>query len=181
MSNYNEVRQSIEDGDLIAVRGSHLIDRLTRLVTRSPVTHTGVAVWLDGRLFMADLNSGRNHLTALSCVPDFDVHTPPAGIDRPSIRQSLLDWLASPIDYGFAAFAMIGLRSMLKSRAFIHWRKIMVCSGSTVMIYEGAAHRVQDAGGSPPAAWLEHNRMLTPGELAEELPLRLSVRKDGSA
>jgi hypothetical protein len=179
MSNYPDARQQIQDGDLIAVRGSHLIDHLTSLVTKSPYTHTGVAVWCDGRLFMADLNSGRNHLTALSCVPDFDVFSPPAGLDRATIRAALFDWLATPIDYGFAAFVAIGLECMLERRTlFENWRGIVVCSGGSVMIYENAAQRMQDAGLAPPPAWLRHSRMLSPGELASELTLSLSIRSD---
>lgn len=177
MSNYDDVRRLIQDGDLIAVRGQHLIDRLTSLVTRSPYTHTGIAVWIGDRLFMADLNSGRNHLTAVSCVPEFDVYSPPPGMDRTTIRLALFDWLASPIDYGFLAFVIIGLRSALGLKNFIHWRKIVVCSGGSVMIYEMAAHMMQVEGKTPPAAWLEHTRQLSPGDLAAELPWCASVRK----
>lgn len=176
MPKYLAVRPRIEDGDLIVVRGEHLIDRLTRLVTRSPYTHTGVAVWLDGRLFMADLNSGRNHLTALSAVDNFDVYRPPIGLYRDRIRQAVFDWLARPIDYGFPAFVVIGLRSLLRLKTFVHWRKVVVCSGASVSIYEAAASAMQTAGEPAPVAWLEHNRMLSPGELASELQFRFAVR-----
>lgn len=181
MSDYQRARPLIRDGDLIAVRGSHLIDRLTSIVTRSPYTHTGVAVWLDGRLFMADLNSGRNHLTALSCIDNFDVFMPPIGIDRTQIRKAVFDWLAKPISYGMLAFVVIGLKCALRLKVFIHWRKIIVCSGGSVEIYENAAHAMAAAGARPPKAWLDHTRMLSPGELADELRFAMSVRAEAAA
>jgi hypothetical protein len=181
MSNYQSVRQLIQDGDLIAVRGNHPIDRLTSLVTHSPYTHTGVAIWLDGRLFMADLNSGRNHLTALSCLEDFDVFAPPAELERAAIRAAIFDWLASPIDYGFAAFLAIGIECMLERRKlFDNWRGIVVCSGGSVQIYEKSAQLMLERGQVPPAGWLRHTRQLSPGELASELTWALSVRAEAA-
>src|SRR5690349_3994221 len=108
---YPEARDNIEEGDLIAVRDVHnALGTMTQFFTRSPYTHTGVAVWLDERLFMADLNSGRNALHAVSQLRNFDVFNPPAGIDRGAIRKSVFNWLANPINYGFAAFVVIGLK-----------------------------------------------------------------------
>jgi hypothetical protein len=167
---YAAARNLIETGDLIAVRDVHgLTGRLTCLFTRSPHTHTGVAVWLGGRLFMADLNSGRNHLTAVSQLSSFDVCYPPVP-DRGAIERALFDWLAKPINYGYAAFVVIGLKCALRIKAFIHWRQIVVCSGGSVQIYEMAARLLQG-----PAAWLEHSRMVSPGELVAELTRKLSV------
>lgn len=162
---YAEARDLIKDGDLIAVRGAHsIIGKLTQFFTRSPYTHTGIAVWLGDRLFMADLNSGRNHLTPLSQLGSFDVYAPPPGLNRQRIVVAVFDWLAKPIEYGFAAFIVIGLKCWLRLNTFIHWRKVIVCSGGSVQIYEMAG-------------WSEHSRMVSPGELAAMVgPLRLAVR-----
>jgi hypothetical protein len=174
---YALARESIQDGDLIGVRDVHgLLGRATTFFTRKPYTHTGVAVWLDGRLFMGDLNSGRNHLTALSCIGQFDVCDPPPGVERSFIRRALFDWLATPISYGAIAFLVIGLRCWLGLRTFIHWRQVVVCSGGSVTIFEMAVDLMQAAGLNVPAAWEDHNRMLSPGELVEELgPPKLRV------
>lgn len=160
---YAQARPLIETGDLIAVRDVHgVVGRLTVAFTRSPYTHTGVAVWLGERLFMAELNAGRNHLTAVSQLSSFDVREPPVP-DRAAIERAIFDWLAHPITYGYAAFAVIGLRAWMHIKAFIHWRKVEVCSGGSVQIYEMAG-------------WPEHSRMISPGELVGQLKARFEVR-----
>lgn len=176
--NYEQARDQIKTGDLIGVRDVHgLLGKATVTLTRSPYTHTGVAVWLGDRLFMADLNSGRNHLTALSCVKSFDVTSPPPGLAREHIETAVFDWLANPITYGYAAFVLIGLKDMLGVKKFIHWRKIIVCSGGSIQIYEMAAANMLLAGLQPPPAWEQHDRTLSPGDLMAELsPARLEVR-----
>jgi hypothetical protein len=175
---YQQARDQIRTGDLIGVRDAHgILGRLTMFFTRKPYTHTGVAVWCGGHLFMADLNSGRNHLTALSQLTSFDVCRLPDGLDRTCVERAIFDWLAEPINYGFAAFVVIGLRCFLGLKTFIHWRKIVVCSGGSVSIFELAARYMQSMGLPVPSKWLDHNRMLSPGELVEELgPPVLEVR-----
>jgi hypothetical protein len=174
---YAQARDLIRTGDLIGVRDVHgLLGRATVMFTRSPYTHTGVAVWLGDHLFMADLNSGRNHLTPLSQLTDFDVCSPPEGLDRASIEQAIIDWLSKPINYGFAAFVAIGIQEALDMKLFMHWRSIVVCSGGSVTIYELAAALMRSNNLTPPAAWVEHTRMISPGKLVAELPFKLAVR-----
>lgn len=173
---YDTARRQIETGDLIASHDMHgFLGWLTTLFTRDPRTHTGIAVWLGGRLFMADLNSGRNHLTALSCVKKFDVCAPPPGLPRDLIENAIFDWLANPISYGYAAFIVIGLKCLLRIKAFIHWREDVVCSGASVSIYEAAAGAALAQRGIDVPGWREHNRMVSPGELARELPFKFPV------
>lgn len=165
---YCMARNRVQTGDLIGVRDVHgIVGRATVFFTRRPYTHTGVAVWLGERLFMAELNAGRNHLTAMSQLKDFDVCEPPVA-DRSVIERAIFDWLADPITYGFAAFVVIGLRAWLRIKTFIHWRKVIVCSGGSIEIYERAG-------------WPEHSRMISPGELVEELTMKLKVRGGISA
>lgn len=160
---YAVARNMIQTGDLIGVRDVHgIVGWSTVFFTRRPYTHTGVALWLGARLFMAELNAGRNHLTAVSQLTDFDVCAPPVA-NRSAIESAIFDWLAKPIAYGFAAFILIGLRAWLRLKTFIHWRRVIVCSGGSVEIYEMAG-------------WPEHSRMISPGELVDELTMKLSVR-----
>ena len=161
--NYLEARSQISDGDLISVRTPHgLLGKATQFFTRSPYTHSGIAIWIEGGLYLAELNGGRNHLTPMSQLEDleFDVYAEPAVTD---VRLSIFKWLRQPINYGYGAFLAIGLLDWLGIKMFVHWRKILVCSGWCVAVYE-------DAG------WPEHSRIISPGELAALLVLKLEVR-----
>jgi hypothetical protein len=155
---------SIETGDLIAVRTAHgIMGRLTQFVTRSPYTHVGIVIRLGSDLFMAELNGGRNHLVPLSQLTDYDVYACPTGLR--DIDGAIRQWLRLPVDYGFLAFAAIGLLDWFRIKAFVHWRQILVCSGYCVAIYETAG-------------WPEHSRIVSPRELAADLELKLAVRPE---
>lgn len=160
---YSDARPEIKTGDLIAVTKAHnWLGTLTQLVTRSPYTHVGVARWLDGGLYMAEINGGRNHLIPTSQLTEFDVYEMPAGLQN--IEEAIDGMLRTSINYSFVAFIVIGLRDLLRLNMFIHWRETLVCSGYCVAIYEAAG-------------WGEHNRMVSPGDLAAELKLKFEVRE----
>lgn len=154
--------KTINTGDLIAVRKAHsLLGRATQFFTRSAYTHAGLAIWIEGGLYLAELNGGRNHLIPISQLDNYDVYECPEGLT--GVRSSILKWLQTPVDYGFAALFIIGLLDWFKIKMFVHWRKILVCSGFCVAIYE-------DAG------WPEHTRIISPAGLASELKLKLEIR-----
>lgn len=175
---YEQARQLVSTGDLIAVRDANTwLARLTRRVTGKPYTHTGVAKWIEGRLFIASLNSGYNHLSAVSHLSDFDVFNAPIGLSRDMINEAVDAWLDERIEYGYLAFIAIGIECMTKRRRlFDNWRSIVVCSGGAVMIYEMAAQLQKAHGRRAPKEWLRHSRQLSPGELADELLFKLAVR-----
>jgi hypothetical protein len=154
--------KAINTGDLIAVRkGNSLLGRATQFFTRSAYTHAGVAIWIEGVLYVAELNGGRNHLIPISQLKDFDVYECPVPLE--GVRTAIHKWLQTPVDYGFAALFAIGLLDWFKIKMFVHWRKILVCSGFCVAIYETAG-------------WPEHTRIISPAQLASELKLKLEVR-----
>lgn len=166
--NYDEARSQIKEGDMIAICGTEgFLTPLTKFFTRSRYTHVGVAHWMDGGLWLAEINAGANHATPLSqfTVYDFDVFIKPVECTG-DMKQAINDALRVKIHYGFASLPVIGLMNWLRIKAFIHARKILSCAGFTVMIYELA--------GFP-----EYTRVLSPADLAAKLDLRLSVEKDG--
>jgi hypothetical protein len=162
--NYKEARKYIDNGDMIAVRTAHnWINRATQFFTRSPYTHAGLAIWIDGGLYIAELNGGRNHLTPMSQLEDldFDVFKKPGCVEN--VRANIFKWLRKPIEYAYASFIVIGLLNWLKIKTFVRWRKMLVCSGWCVAVYE-------DSG------WGEHSRILSPGDLANLLELKFEIR-----
>lgn len=167
--NYDEARSKIQDGDLIAVRGTEgFLSPFTRFFTRSPYTHVGVAFWMGGGLWLAEINAGANHATPLSqfAGTDFDVYEKPYQCTGKMI-DAIDTALRVKIHYGFASLPVIGLMNWLRVKAFIHARKILSCAGFAVMIYELA--------GFP-----EHTRILSPADLAATLKPRLSVQADAT-
>jgi len=161
---YKEARNKIADGDLVAVRAAHgVLGYLTKFFTRSQYTHTGLAIWDEDGLYLAELNGGRNHKIPMSQLEhiDFDVYEKPHGLRN--IRSAITKWLRKPIDYGYLAFFAIGLLNWLKVKMFVPWRKILVCSGWCVAVYEEAG-------------WPRRSRVISPQELTEELELKLQVR-----
>jgi hypothetical protein len=159
--NYMEYSPLINTGDLIAVPTAHsIMGKATQFFTRSPYTHVGVAVWIGGELFMAELNGGRNHLIPIIQLNKFNVYKCPDGLT--DVGGSIKKWLSYQVDYGFVAFLAIGFLTWFKIKAFVHWRSVMVCSGYCVAIYETAG-------------WPEHSRVISPGQLTELLKLKFKV------
>lgn len=138
--NYNEARDKIQDGDCIAVKvRENLFHELIRFSNRSDITHTGVAVWIDGGLWMAETNGGNNHIVPMSQLEnvDFDVYEPPVA-DRARIRTAITESLRYRIKYGFEDLVPIGIISFLKLKLKINPGKKVVCFNYTAMIYHEA-------------------------------------------
>lgn len=162
---YEEARAFIQTGDVIAVREKHgFLSPFTRFFTHSEYTHNGLAVWVNGGLWMAELNGGRNHMIPLSQLAEipFDVYHCPVE-DRDAVETAISESLRERIDYGFAALAVIGILNFFRIKVFLHARQILVCTGYCVKVLEAAG-------------WQEHSRLISPQELTEELRYKLSVR-----
>jgi hypothetical protein len=160
---YEQARPFIKDGDMIAVRRRDgLVAAATRFFTRDDETHVGIAIWLDGGLWLAELNGGGNHLVPMSQfdgVP-FDVYDCPVHRDR--VRDAILFSLRHRVHYGLAAFAAIGLLSWLHIQVTGRQRRIICCTGYVINCYI-------DAG------WPERTRMMAPGLLAKALEFKFEV------
>lgn len=164
---YSKARSLIATGDLIAIRGKRgILASMTRYFT-GPYTHTGLAIWLGGRLFMTELNSGRNHLVPLSQLSkgEFDVYAHPPELAEADLEAAIHEWLAGKVEYGYAAFVAIGLLEWLRIKMFVHWRRVMVCSGYCIANWERAG-------------WPEHSRVMSPTALTKLVKLKFPVSPD---
>lgn len=162
---YENARSHILDGDCIAVRKkTGFLPTLTRYFTDSEYTHTGIAVWLDGGLWVAELNGGGNHVIPLSQIEgvDFDVFEPPPNT-RPRIREAVLEASRVKTPYAFLLLPVIGLLNWVKAKVYLPWRRLLVCTGYCVMVYEKAG-------------WQAPSRALSPKQLVELLEFKLAVR-----
>ena len=167
--NYEEARTLIKDGDMIAVkRRSGLLAVGTRLVTGSPYTHNGVALWSGGRLLLANANAGGANFIPLSQERhfDFDVFDCPEGVDPDAVVLQAWLLLGTFRKYGF--FDLWHL--------FLHIRfgvalpgedEDMICSALAARIYQLAGW---EPVGLPSIPW--------PGAVVAAFgkPPRLSVK-----
>ncbi|MEJ7804298.1 MAG: hypothetical protein WKG03_00025 [Telluria sp.] len=163
---YAQAREHINTGDLISVRTPlSMMNRVTQFFTGS-YTHSGQALWMAGRLWVTELNGGRNHLIPLSQWEglEFDVHAAPDGLTRWDMERAIMDNLGRKVDYGYLAFVAIGLVEWLKLNLVVKWSKILVCSGYSVKNW-------QDAGWTGAAS-----RVISPTKLAGMVHFKFSVK-----
>lgn len=138
--NYADARRFITTGDLIAVRSRRgLLANATRLVTRSPYTHTAVAVWGgfpdEGRLLVAQMNGAGCSLSPLShyAETDFDVFVCP--VCPTDAERALWQLLGLPIDYDFGDLARIAAHRLLGVPMPPADDGRMICSSLSATIY----------------------------------------------
>jgi hypothetical protein len=106
--NYNDVRNSIRTGDLIAVKKtSGFLPIATRIVTQSPYTHTGLAIWSGGRLLLAQTNAGGCNVVPLSQEAEYDFDVFECPVDRDKCESVIWAELGTRIPYGFLDLARI--------------------------------------------------------------------------
>lgn len=162
---YSEIRDQIETGDLISVRsGDSIINNATRFFT-GPYIHSGLALWMGGRLWVTELNGGRNHLIPLSQLKsaEFDVYARPDDVSMEACEAAILDNLGRKVTYGYPALLAIGLVEWLKLTLVVKWSKILVCSGYCIKNW-------QDAGWEGAAS-----RVVSPTKLAGMVRLKFAV------
>ena len=110
---YDEARPKICAGDVIGVRGRKgPLAWLTRLITWSPYTHVGIALWLGDGLYLAEINGGGNHLIPMSQLANtgFDVVRCPA--NPADIPFAIETQLRDNHGYGFLTLGVIAIRRL---------------------------------------------------------------------
>jgi hypothetical protein len=164
---YEDIRSQIETGDLLGVRGLGAFPWLTRNVQRlgglrdlSGITHVGVAWWVEGRLYLVEMDGRHNVLRPLSqhiasgC--GVDVYRCPVAKAMPAEFDRAT---ANPIKYSLLDLLKIGLRLIFGSKTGSDGDGEMVCSTF-------AARWLQWANWPPPMGFPD---MPSPGELCRAL------------
>lgn len=162
---YADARGQISTGDLIAVRTvDGVLNKVTKFFTGRYV-HCGQAIWIAGRLYMTELNEGRNHLVPMSQLDgmEFDVYAHPDGLTTEAMETAILDNLGRKVNYGYTALLAIGLVEWLKLNLVVKWSKILVCSGYSIKNW-------QDAGWKGAAS-----RIISPTKLAGMMQFKFAV------
>lgn len=138
--NYAEARDQIRTGDLIAIRKrGGFLPTLTRWVTKSPYTHTGLAVWVGDdtpRLLVAESKASGDFLVPLSqyADTDFDVFTAPLQT-LIAIEEVIWKTLGKHVGYDFADLVMIGLNRLVGMPLPKSDNGLMVCSALSAAMW----------------------------------------------
>lgn len=137
---YAAIRERISTGDLIAFRKhTGFLPTLTRWITRSPHTHTAVAIWVESsgfhRLLVSESNSGGSSFSPLSAYADidFDVFRCPVNPDRARIVMWRL--LGRKIHYGFVDLLRIAAKRLIGWPLPKVDDEAQICSALSAKIY----------------------------------------------
>lgn len=144
---YADARDRINTGDLIAVRKRHgLLPTLTRWITHSPYTHTGIALWAgtfeEPRLLVAEEKGSGGCLTPLSQYADieFDVFAPPRET-LISIEEVIWTTLGAPIGYDFTDLLRIAANRLVGWPLPASDDALKVCSALSASLWLQAGWR----------------------------------------
>lgn len=118
---YSDLRQSIEDGDLLYIRdGNSIWSRVTQFITKSPHYHVGIAVWMtDGcsrrRLMLLEAHTGGRRIVTLSTYIDhrMDVIRPVFDF---SLHSDQFIEHAGRVPYSLPDYVSIGAAELLRIR-----------------------------------------------------------------
>jgi hypothetical protein len=148
-NDYPVLRLVVKDGDHIGVCGTSWAAALTRLAQRlaglpySEVTHSAVAIWADGRLFVAEMNKAGNVIKPLSQYKDtrIVVHRAPVAVDAGALAERLGEVLQTHKLYGYGDLLRLGflrgpaLRLGLSKPLSTDSMKDLVCSMFSAWVY----------------------------------------------
>ena len=164
---YSTARDKIQDGDIIMVSHSEsLFNHITKVFTGKYV-HCGIAIWLDGGLWMAEINNGRNHVVPVSqlVAKGFTVYSYPVELDRTLVRTAILESVRISKPYGYLAAIIIGINEFFSINMFIHWKKIITCGGYVSAILDECGR-------------VGYSYTVSPSKLSESLNFMFEVTND---
>lgn len=124
IKNYYEVRDLIQDGDIISflrpIKKISLLSKVITYWTKSPIYHTGIAVWLntthgDRRLFVVEAMDKTRRLTPLSTYVYHPIHVlaKPDYVDFNKFAEPLIERV-SEAEYSYLKAIQSGVRQYLK-------------------------------------------------------------------
>ena len=139
--NYTAARRQIRTGDLIAVRKrTGLLPTLTRWITRSPYTHTAIALWTgtpgQPRLLVAEVKGSGGFLTPLSQYDstEFDVFTAPPETLL-FVEAAIWATLGAPLGYSFLDLLRIAANRILRWPLPPADKVMMICSSFSASLW----------------------------------------------
>ncbi|MES2946224.1 MAG: hypothetical protein V4772_25420 [Pseudomonadota bacterium] len=146
---YNDARDQIRSGDLLAVRSTHGgFAAITRWVTRSPYTHTAIALRLCGRLMMVETR-GLAGIVPVSQMLDKDFDVVACPVATADVLKSAMDIMGKPVSYDLLDLLRIAARLRLGYHAPDQDDDSRVCSALSAEIYRRAGWQAANLPGIP--------------------------------
>jgi hypothetical protein len=165
--NYEQAKTQISDGDLVALKRTDtwfwwLVSR----VTRSPYTHTAIAVRVGNGVFVVELHwSGPRIVPLRSYRHPFDVFSCP--VSQETVRRAAFAFAAKRIRYDWLDLFRIGLFNLFRLRPAAD-QGGLVCSSFNARIY-------RYAGWQPPPKF---PRIPSPGAMVRALNTEPTLEVD---
>lgn len=111
--NYSELRSQIRTGDLFFSAADDFISGAIRLFTRSRISHVGIFVWLEQRLFIAEAVEGKGVVLSLAssrlarCTRAYWGRPAAKLREEKILREMIFQTLGERYDYAGAVLSLI--------------------------------------------------------------------------
>ncbi len=174
---YSNARSMIRSGDVIGIATRGPLSWLVRLVQRiagfgqmSYMAHVGMAKWVDGRLFLVEMDGVRNVMVPLSQYEGLKMYVYCCPVSELSVAETFDQVIGRFIAYGYFDLVRIGLRMVfdVNFSAPTHDKTNQVCSHFVL-------EWLKLAGWLPPA---DMPAEPSPCELCLPLMLRCVIEED---
>lgn len=111
--NYAELRSQIRTGDLFFSAADDFISGAIRLFTRSQISHVGIFIWLENRLFIAEAVEGKGVVLSLAssrlarCARAYWGRAGAKIREEGMLREMIFQTLGQRYDYAGAVLSLI--------------------------------------------------------------------------
>ena len=156
---YSMLRTMIKNGDTIAVNGNSLISKAIKFITKENISHTGIALWQDDRLFVVEMDMDKNVMVPLSQYEHNELHVYRHKSNIEISSNTILDLLKQPVNYGWIDIVkLFGYKTLGVSFLTKDTTNAMICTSLNQKCYKQSNIDITEG-------------LITPGELCAQLEL----------
>ncbi len=178
LPSYLEARELIQNGDIVFIKnGTSIWSKLTQLVTRSRMYHTGIAFWVrdpafNPHLFLLETHKGGRRIVTLSSYEKHAMEVIEAPLDWSTYCGDFIE-NTGLIDYSIEEYVAIGLWELFKVR--VKTGKLSEVCSKLVALYLNQHPEIEIETNISPGRLYETLRGLGHRTRLSTEPKRLSV------
>lgn len=157
---YSDLLPLIKNGDTIAINGNSLISKSIKFITGESLSHTGIALWQNDKLYVVEMDMDKNVMIPISQYSNSHIHVYRHPDLKTKIDESIiLNLLNDEISYGwFDIFKLFCYKTLKLSFMTKDTTKSMICTSLNQKCYLNSGLSITTG-------------LLTPGELCSQLTL----------